>query len=97
MNYQMERKVHEKKGLKRRHKIGRFIVSDPEICHGKLTFTGTRILVRTVLAYLASGKSVDWILTEWPQLLREAVEEAMRLAAKTLIDRFIGVNGGTSM
>lgn len=77
-----------KKVPKGRYKIGRFIVSDPEICHGKLTFSGTRILVRTVLAYLASGKSINWILAEWPQLPREAVEEAMRLAAKTLIDRY---------
>jgi uncharacterized protein (DUF433 family) len=45
-------------------------------------------MVRTVLAYIASGKSIEWILTEWPQLPREAVEEALQLAAKTLIDRY---------
>jgi len=69
-------------------RLGRFIVADPEVCHGKLTFDGTRILVRTVLAYLASGKSMEWVLTQWPQLPREAVEEAMRLAANTLLKRF---------
>jgi uncharacterized protein (DUF433 family) len=58
--------------------------------NGKLTFDGTRILVRTVLACLASGKSTEWILTQWPQLPREAVEEAMRLAANTLLKRYDG-------
>jgi uncharacterized protein (DUF433 family) len=56
-----------------RHEIGRHLVSDPEICHGKLTFAGTRILVRIVLAYLASGKSVNWVLSEWSQLPEETV------------------------
>jgi uncharacterized protein (DUF433 family) len=60
------------------------LVADPEICHGKLTFKGTRILVRTVLAYIASGKDVDWVLAEWPRLKREAVEEAIKLAADRL-------------
>ncbi|MGH7597403.1 MAG: DUF433 domain-containing protein [bacterium] len=50
----------------------------------------TNNMIRTVLAYLASGKSVDWILTQWPQLPREAVEEAMRLAANTLLKRYDG-------
>ena len=26
--------------------IGRYIVAEPKICHGKLTFRGTRIMVR---------------------------------------------------
>jgi uncharacterized protein (DUF433 family) len=30
--------------------LGKYIVADPEICHGKPTFKGTRILVKTVLA-----------------------------------------------
>jgi len=76
-----------KSRLPRRRRIGQFIVADPEVCHGKLTFDGTRILVRPILAYLASGKSVEWVLNEWPQLPREAVEEAMRLAVNTFLER----------
>ncbi|MFQ5651377.1 MAG: DUF433 domain-containing protein [bacterium] len=34
---------------------GRYIVSDAEICHGKPTFRGTRILVADVLEQLAEG------------------------------------------
>jgi len=78
---------HKRKLFKRR-RLGRFIVADPEVCHGKLTFDGTRILVRTVLAYLASGKSVEWVLNEWPQLPREAVEEAMSLAVNNFLERY---------
>jgi len=79
---------NSKNKLPKYRRLGRFIVANPEVCHGKLTFDGTRILVRTILAYLASGKSVEWVLNEWPQLPREAVEEAMRLAANTLLERY---------
>ncbi len=79
---------NRKNSLPSRRRLGRFIVADPEVCHGKLTFDGTRILMRTVLAYLASGKSMEWILDEWPQLPREAIEEAMRLATNALLKRY---------
>ena len=29
--------------------LGRYMVADPDICHGKPTFRGTRILVADVL------------------------------------------------
>jgi hypothetical protein len=29
-----------------RKRLGRYIVADPEICHGKPTFVGTRIMVK---------------------------------------------------
>lgn len=68
--------------------IGQHIVSDPEVCHGHLTFKGTRILVETVLRYLAAGRSLEWVLTEWPRLSHEAVQEALRLATTALIERY---------
>lgn len=34
--------------------LGRYIVADTEICHGKPTFAGTRILVADVLEQVAS-------------------------------------------
>ena len=33
--------------------FGRYIVADPRICHGQLTFRGTRVLVDIVLAQVA--------------------------------------------
>ena len=35
--------------------LGRYIVADPEICHGKPTFHGTRIFVADVLEQVAEG------------------------------------------
>jgi len=69
-----------------RVEIGRYLVSDPEVCHGQLTFKGTRILVETVLSYLAAGRTMEWVLAEWPRLSREAVQEAMQLATAALLE-----------
>ena len=35
--------------------FGDFIVADPKICHGKLTFRGTRVFVADVLEQVADG------------------------------------------
>jgi uncharacterized protein (DUF433 family) len=37
--------------------------------------------VQTVLTFLARGDTIDYVLTSWPRLTREAVEEAIHLAA----------------
>ncbi len=67
-----------------RVEIGNYLVIDPEICHGQITFRGTRIPVDTVLIFLAKGYSVDQLLRSWPELSRPAVEEAIHLASQTL-------------
>jgi uncharacterized protein (DUF433 family) len=64
--------------------IGNYLVADPEICHGQMTFKGTRVPVETALAFLAKGYSVDQLLRSWPELSRVAVEEAINLASKSL-------------
>jgi uncharacterized protein (DUF433 family) len=61
--------------------VGQYLIKDPEICHGQLTFKGTRLPVETVLNWLAKGKTLESILVDWPYLKREAVTEAVRLAA----------------
>jgi len=73
--------------LIKRLEIGEHLVIDPSVCHGQLTFKGTRIPVETVLLFLSTGRTIDWVLTEWPRLTREAVEEAIRLATAALIER----------
>ena len=35
--------------------MGRYIIADPNICHGEPTFRGTRILVADVLEQIANG------------------------------------------
>jgi hypothetical protein len=36
-----------------RIEFGEFIVADPQVCHGRLTFTGTRLFVSDVLEMVA--------------------------------------------
>jgi uncharacterized protein (DUF433 family) len=38
------------------------IVADPAICHGELTFRGTRILVADVLEQVESGMAYEAII-----------------------------------
>jgi len=45
--------------------IGRFIVADPKVCHGKPTFRGTRVLVADVLEQVAAGMAWETIIDEW--------------------------------
>ena len=62
----------------------RWITIDPNVCHGKPVFRGTRVLVADVLEMIASGMSIDDILEEYPQLTKEMVLEAIALAAELL-------------
>jgi uncharacterized protein (DUF433 family) len=63
-------------------------VADPEICHGKPTFKGTRIFVRDVLADVEQGLSWDFIIQRWGggKLSKEAIAEAVHLARTALIN-----------
>ena len=59
--------------------FGRYIVTDPEICHGKPTFRGTRILVADVLEQVADGLAWESIIEEWRgSISAEAIAEAVR-------------------
>lgn len=59
----------------------RFIVRDPGVCGGLPVIKGTRVTLRTVLATLAEGASVQEILTEFPTLTEEAVRAVIAFAA----------------
>ena len=72
-----------------RIEIGNYLVIDPEICHGQMTFKGTRVPVDTVLTFLAKGYSVDQLLRSWPELTRPAVEEAIYLASQSLQRHYV--------
>lgn len=67
---------------KQRIELGRHIVADPAICHGKPTFKGTRIMVWQVLEDVADGRSWEFICnTRWGgKIPLAAVAEAVRLA-----------------
>jgi uncharacterized protein (DUF433 family) len=71
-------------------RIGRHLIKDPGVCHGKLTFKGTRVPVETVLNRLGKGRSIEDILESWPELTRTAIAEAVNLATATLVERYQG-------
>ena len=61
--------------------MGRYVVSDPKVCHGQPTFRGTRILVADVLEQVAHGMAWDTIVEEWRgSISRAAIAEAVSLA-----------------
>ncbi|MCP4373883.1 MAG: DUF433 domain-containing protein [Deltaproteobacteria bacterium] len=67
--------------------IGRYIVTDPEICHGKPTFRGTRIMVWQVLEQVAAGMAWETIEDEWRgKVTKDAIAEAVRLASQAFIE-----------
>lgn len=67
--------------------IGRHIVADPDICHGKPTFQGTRIMVWQVLEMVADGMTWDEIIQQCHRsITKEAIAEALALANKAFID-----------
>jgi uncharacterized protein (DUF433 family) len=66
--------------------LGRFVVVDPEICHGQPTFAGSRVLVADVLEQVAMGMAWEAIVEEWGgRVQREAVSEAVSLARSALL------------
>jgi uncharacterized protein (DUF433 family) len=68
-----------------RIEIGRYIVIDDEICHGKPTFRGTRILVSDVIELIAAGVSPEEIIRDYyPSLSKEMIKEALEWAAKII-------------
>jgi uncharacterized protein (DUF433 family) len=61
--------------------IGRYIVTDPDICHG------TRIFVSDVLEQVASGMAWETIIEEWHNsITKEAITEAVRLASQSFLE-----------
>jgi len=57
------------------------ITVNPEVCMGKPVIRGMRITVSFVLKLLASGMSIEEILTTYPELEREDIEQVLEYAA----------------
>jgi uncharacterized protein (DUF433 family) len=67
--------------------IGRYIVTDPEICHGKPTFRGTRVLVADVLDQVAGGLAWETIIADWRgSISNEAIAEAIQLSRQAFLE-----------
>jgi uncharacterized protein (DUF433 family) len=62
----------------------RDIIADPEVCHGKPIFKGTRILVSDIIELLAAGMQVERILDEYPSLNRGMISDSLGYAAEVI-------------
>ena len=73
--------------------LGRYIVADPAICHGKPTFRGTRIFVSDVLEMVAEGLAWETIIEQWHNsITEEAIAEAVKLSIEAFLkhaDEFV--------
>ena len=67
------------------------ITVDPNVCHGKACFTGTRILVTVVLDNLAAGETPTSILASYPGLSVESVQAAIAYAADLARKRVVAI------
>ncbi len=73
--------------------LGRYIVADPAICHGRPIFRGTRIFVSDVLEMVAEGMAWETIIEQWHgSITKEAIAEAVKLSSEAFFkhtDEFV--------
>jgi uncharacterized protein (DUF433 family) len=68
-----------------RVEVGKYIVLDDEVCHGRPTFKGTRVLVSDVIELLAAGLSIEEVVRDYyPSLDEEMVKGALAWAAEVI-------------
>jgi len=57
------------------------ITINPDICMGQATIRGMRITVSFILKLLGSGMGTQEILTDYPELQKEDILQAIQYAA----------------
>ncbi len=62
-------------------KYSEYITIDPGLCGGQPIIKGTRVTLKTLLACLAEGATVDEILTDFPSLNKSQVQAVIAFAA----------------
>ena len=60
------------------------IVADREICGGKPTIQGTRIMVWNILGQFAGGATMDDILKSYPRITRENIVASLEFVMDLL-------------
>lgn len=69
------------------------VVIDPQVCHGKPTIKGTRIMVSNVLGLLAGGYSFAQVTEHFPELTHADVKAAIEYAAASVDDDVVLMRG----
>ena len=71
---------------KQKSDLGGIVSIDAAIMHGSLCFTGTRVLVQTLLDYIEDGDTLDNFLADFPTVKREQAVRFLELAKERLIE-----------
>lgn len=61
-------------------------VQDPNICHGKTTLKGTRVMLSVLLANLAAGHSAAEIIANYPSITHDHIRAAIAFAAMSAVE-----------
>lgn len=64
----------------------KYIVRDPKICGGEPVIQGTRVTIRTILASLAEGATIQEILQDFRTLKENDVRAVIAFAAASAED-----------
>lgn len=65
-----------------------YITSNPKILEGKPVIKNTRISIALILEWIANGSTINEIIYEFPQLSREAIQEAIHYASQRSRNEF---------
>ena len=60
------------------------ICIDPDIMSGAPVFSGTRVLIQTLVDYLKAGDRIDDFLEQFPTVKREQAEAFLELAEEAV-------------
>ena len=69
------------------------ITFNPQVMGGKPCIRGMRVTVGTIVGLVASGKTVDEVLANYPYLEREDILEALSYAACRAGEREVPMSG----
>lgn len=72
--------------------INKNIVADPQICHGKPTFKGTRIMVWQILEMLGSNMTPKEIIKDFPSLREDHIKSALDYASSLTKEGYVVLN-----
>ena len=60
------------------------ITIDSNLCNGKPTIRGQRIIVQTILEFLSVGESQEEILKQYPTLTEKDIQTCLAIAKKAI-------------
>lgn len=67
--------------------MNQWIVVDPNICGGKPTVKGTRIMVKNILGMMAGGYTTEKIIAAYPELTQEMIQAALEYTEAMIGER----------